>query len=101
MCFVHVRDVAVLHVAAVLDPEIKGERLFASSGEPFNLNIGLSILRRLNPDVRFMDDLPNQTPCLITLEDEQHLLELLKKWGGLDGWGSLERVFRESVELEI
>ncbi|KAH7010492.1 hypothetical protein EDB80DRAFT_763398 [Ilyonectria destructans] len=98
-CQVNIQDVAVLHVAAALDPEIKGERLFAWT-EPFNVNAVLAILRRLYPDRKFIDDLHSQQPCLATIGDETRLLGLLKKWGGRDGWISLEQGVREAMSLE-
>jgi len=53
--FIDVQDTARLHVAALIDPSCKGERLFAFA-EPFNLNDILAILRRQNPGIKFMDD---------------------------------------------
>ncbi|KAF7557932.1 hypothetical protein G7Z17_g327 [Cylindrodendrum hubeiense] len=98
-CQVNVRDVAVLHVAATLDPDVKNERLLAWA-EPFNMNRVLAILRRLYPDRKFIDDLPSQEPCLATIGNEDRLLGLLKKWGGRDGWISLEQGVREGLSPE-
>lgn len=96
---VNVQDVAVLHVAATLDPDISGDRLLAW-GEAFNLNTVLSILRRQYPDRKFIDDIPPQQFCLATIGNENRLLGLLKKWGGRDGWITLEQGVLEAMNVE-
>lgn len=98
-CQVNVQDVAALHVAATLDPNVVGERLLAC-GEPFNLNMVLAILRRQHPDRSFIDDGPPQQPFVASIGDEKHLLGLLKNWGGRDGWMTLEQGVREGMSLE-
>ncbi|KAK7950976.1 uncharacterized protein PG986_006704 [Apiospora aurea] len=86
---IDVKDAALLHVAATLDPACDGSRLQAW-GEHCNMNDILAILRRMYPGRKFMDDFSNQTQLDITTErDEQ--LALLRKWGGQEGWRALER----------
>ncbi|KAK8875308.1 NAD-dependent epimerase/dehydratase terH [Apiospora arundinis] len=98
-CQINVQDVATLHVAAVLDPGVKGDRLIAAA-EPFNINVVLAILRRQYPDRQFMDDLPSQGElCLATIEDEDRQLGLLKKWSGRNKWISLEKGVQEALEV--
>ncbi|KAF6807688.1 hypothetical protein CMUS01_14063 [Colletotrichum musicola] len=92
---VDVKDVALLHVAAALDPECNGARLQAW-GEYCNMNDMLAVLRVLYPDRKFMDDFPNQTKLEITTDFDQQLA-LLKKWGGQDGWTPMD----ESVADEM
>ncbi|KAK8054789.1 NAD(P)-binding protein [Apiospora rasikravindrae] len=101
-CQVNVQDVAALHIAAVLDPDVKGDRLLAAA-EPLNINVLLAILRRQYPDRDFMEDLPSQGLCLATIgdEDQGRLLGLLKKWTGRDGWISLEQGVREAMQFEL
>ncbi|KAL6901260.1 hypothetical protein GGI43DRAFT_433947 [Trichoderma evansii] len=92
---VNVKDVAVLHVAAVLDEDTKEERIQAWAG-PFNWNDVLSIMRRLYPTQKFVDDFP--TPAAITTTtDDRIALKLLKKWAQQDGWKSLEDGVRENI----
>ncbi|KAK8084154.1 aldehyde reductase 2 [Apiospora saccharicola] len=99
-CQVNVQDVAALHVAAVLDPDVQsGDRLLAAA-EPFNVNVVLAILRRQHPDRQFMEDLPSsQGLCLASIgnEDNDRLLGLLRKWTGREGWISLEQGVREAI----
>ncbi|KAJ3958793.1 hypothetical protein N0V92_004617 [Colletotrichum tropicale] len=61
---VDVQDVAILHLAAALDPGCNGKRIMGG----FN----------------------NQTKLKVTADSERPLA-LLKKWGGQDGWTSLEK----------
>ena len=93
---IDVKDVALLHVAAVLDPECDRARLQAWA-EYCNMNDILGILRRLCPQRKFMDDFPNQTRLSITADYDQQLA-LLKKWGGQDGWTSLEHSVADEMK---
>ncbi|KAK1531555.1 hypothetical protein CPAR01_11204 [Colletotrichum paranaense] len=93
---VDVKDVALLHVAVVLDPDCNGARLQAQ-GEYCNMNDILAILRRLHPEKKSMNDFPNQTELRITAEYDQ-LVELLRKRGGQDGWTPLKNSVIEEIE---
>jgi hypothetical protein len=86
----------MIHVAAVLDPGIKGERFFCWA-KPFTTNDILAVLRRTYPDRQFIDDVPNKTKSLIT-KDDSVMLSLLKKWAGRDDWISLEETVRDGME---
>ncbi|KAH8816908.1 hypothetical protein F5884DRAFT_873743 [Xylogone sp. PMI_703] len=94
--YVNARDVALLHVAAVLDPEVKNQRIHAW-GAPFNWNDLLAIMRKLRPAHKFIDDIPNLGQMLGTVDDSLGL-KLLKKWNGQAGWTSLEQGIRENIE---
>ncbi|RDW72797.1 hypothetical protein BP6252_06704 [Coleophoma cylindrospora] len=93
---IDVKDVALLHVAALLDTECDGARLQAWA-EYCNMNDILAILRRLCPQKTFMDDFPNQKRLTITADYDQQLA-LLKKWGGQDGWTSLEQTVADGLK---
>ncbi|KAK8124097.1 hypothetical protein PG999_004015 [Apiospora kogelbergensis] len=86
---IDVKDTALLHVAATLDPECNGARLHAWGGY-CNMNDILAILRRLCPERKIRDDFSNQTKLGITTDYDQQLA-LLKKWGGQEGWTTLEQ----------
>ena len=60
----------------------------------------LAILRRHYPDRQFIEDLPSQQVCMATIGGEDLLLRLLKKWGGRDGWITLEQGVREGMNLQ-
>ena len=93
---IDVKDSALLHVAAVLDPECRGARLQAW-GEYCNMNDILAVLRKLYSNRTFMDNFSNQTKLEVTFDGKQQLA-LLKKWGGQDGWTTLEQSVAEEAE---
>ncbi|KAF4957607.1 hypothetical protein FSARC_11246 [Fusarium sarcochroum] len=94
--FVDIEDIATLHVAATLDPEVKNARL-QTWGHSTNWNEFLAILRKLRPEKEFMADYPD--PYYLTIStDQSESVALLKKWAGQDGWKSLEDSISEGIE---
>lgn len=87
--FVDVRDVALLHVAALLDPSIKGARLPAW-GYEFNWNDILKILRQLDPGKALPVALDNPGGFNGTADVAQ-AKHALKQWSGQDDFISLEK----------
>lgn len=85
-----------MHIAAVLDPEIKNERIHAW-GQPFNWNDILAVMRKLRPEHKFIDDIPDLGKMLGTVDDRIGL-KLMKKWAGQDDWTPLEQGIRENLE---
>ncbi|KAK3347289.1 putative NAD dependent epimerase/dehydratase [Lasiosphaeria hispida] len=96
MYTVDVKDAAQLHVAAVVDPEVKNERLQAWASNT-NWNGLLAIMRRQYPDRKFIDDLPGLGELSVTSDFTQPL-GLLKKWAGQDGWKSLEETVADNMD---
>ena len=92
---VDVKDVALLHVAAMLDPKVKGARLHAW-GHHNSWNDVLAILRKLYPQRKLIDDLPDEVGTSPTTDFSQPLA-LLKKWGNQDGWTALEETVTENM----
>ncbi|KAK3353822.1 putative aldehyde reductase 2, partial [Lasiosphaeria hispida] len=93
-----VKDVALIHVAAVLDPEVKNARL-QSWGHSAHWNEILSILRKLRPQKKFVDDYPNPHHLKVSL-DQTESVALLKKWSDKpdkNGWTSLEDSVFENI----
>ncbi|KAM0477022.1 hypothetical protein ACHAPX_005981 [Trichoderma viride] len=95
LIFVNVKDVAILHVATILDKDTKEERIQAWGG-PFTWNDVLAILRRLHPSQTFVDDFP-AAPAFTATTDETVALRLLKKWAQQDGWRNFEDTVRENL----
>ncbi|RYP01730.1 hypothetical protein DL764_006104 [Monosporascus ibericus] len=94
--YIDVKDVALLHVACMLDPDAKNLRLQAW-GHPANWHDILSILRKLRPQRQFIPDYPN--PQYLTISaDQSDSLALLKKWAGQHGWKPLESGIADSIE---
>ncbi|KAL6788049.1 hypothetical protein J3E68DRAFT_439954 [Trichoderma sp. SZMC 28012] len=87
--FVDVRDVALLHVAALLDPSIEGARLPAW-GYEFNWNDILKILQQLDPGKALPAalDKPGEFNGTADVAQAKHAL---KGWGGQDDFISLEK----------
>jgi len=96
--FIHidVKDVALLHVAAVLDPEVNNARLQAWA-DYSNWNDVLAIIQKLYPQRKFADGLPTPTALSITSDFSQPLA-LLKKWGHQDGWTPLEETIVDNMK---
>lgn len=93
-----VKDVALIHVATVLDPEIKNARL-QSWGHSAHWNEVLSILRKIRPQRKFVDDYPDPYHLQVSL-DQTDSVALLKKWSdkpGKNGWTSLEDSIYENI----
>ncbi|KAF5564471.1 secretory lipase [Fusarium napiforme] len=84
----HVADVAIIHVAAAIDPDVQGQRIqvLASS---FTWNDCLDILRSAYPNRSFVDNFISGDPKLIYNIENDIALDLLQKWAGR-GWISLE-----------
>ncbi|KAH8798511.1 hypothetical protein F5884DRAFT_758745 [Xylogone sp. PMI_703] len=93
------KDVAVLHVAAILDPAIKNARLQAW-GHKCNGNDILAIMRKHYPQHKFVSDLANQTVLSISA-DFTEPLALLKKWADQEQWKSLEQTVIDNVDSII
>lgn len=76
---------AVVHVAALLDPEVTNARLhaFHAWGHKCNANDVLAIMRKHHPNHEFVDDLASQTVLSISA-DFSELLALFKKWASLE-----------------
>ena len=94
------KDVATVHVAAVLDPEVKNMRLQAW-GHSAHWNDILTILRRLRPQRDFVADYPHPQHLEVSV-DQSESLALLGKWSsgggsGNDGWTPLEESVLENV----
>ncbi|KAI1459463.1 NAD(P)-binding protein [Annulohypoxylon moriforme] len=93
--YVDVRDNAALHVAALIYPDVQGERLFAFS-HPFNANYLLKTLKKIYPDRKFGEEEPNAAVEKSTVASER-AEELLKRLTG-HGWTSFEDSIRDATK---
>ncbi|PNP37667.1 hypothetical protein TGAMA5MH_10435 [Trichoderma gamsii] len=96
---VDIKDVAVIHAAALLDPEVTNARLHAW-GHKCNANDLLVVMRQHFPEREFIDDLAYQTVLNISA-DFSEPLALLNKWADQDGWRPLEDSVVENVNSII
>jgi nucleoside-diphosphate-sugar epimerase len=92
---IDVKDVAALHIAAMLDPDTKNARL-QTWGISTNWNDMLAILRKLRPGKEFLPDFPDHDYVEVTT-DQSESIALLKKWANQDGWTSLEDTIADTI----
>jgi nucleoside-diphosphate-sugar epimerase len=93
--YIDVVDNAKLHVAALLHPDVKEERLLGAAG-PWNWNDVLGILRKEFPDRTFIDDLDLGRD--ISIVENGRTLQALKDVYGQGKWIGLERSIRETAK---
>ncbi|KAI9761179.1 MAG: hypothetical protein M1840_002011 [Geoglossum simile] len=94
--YVNVKDAALLHVAALLDPEVRNERIIAFAA-PWAWNEILSIMRRARPDQRTIpEDIPDEGKDLSKVANARG--EELLRGFGLPGWTSLEDTIKENIK---
>lgn len=93
-----VADVALLHIAALTQEDVQGERLFAFE-EAFNFNSWVQVFRELEPGKEWPGEDPGQDRDLSTVDTgrEVELLGRFEGRRGRRGWTS----FRESVERAV
>ncbi|UKZ75601.1 hypothetical protein TrVFT333_003289 [Trichoderma virens FT-333] len=95
--FIDVRDTARLHVAALLDPNVKGERIFAFARE-YNWTDVLTILRKLRPDQEFPNNPENEGRDYTEVIPIARAQKLLQSFFGQASWTSLEDSLAAGIE---
>ncbi|KAI3572614.1 hypothetical protein IWW34DRAFT_708086 [Fusarium oxysporum f. sp. albedinis] len=96
---IDVKDAALLHVAAILDPDTKNARLQAWA-DPTNWNDLLAIMRRLDPKKKYMDDLDGMQKMSLST-DFSEPLALVKKWANQNGFRTLEQTIKDNLDAVI
>ncbi|CAG8019496.1 unnamed protein product [Penicillium olsonii] len=95
--YVNVTDVARLHVAALLSPSIRMERVFAFAA-PQNWTDVLEILRKLHPDNLVLPQKPeNEGRDLSHVVPSERARQILNDFFGRSGWVSLEESIAEGT----
>ncbi|KAJ5941770.1 cinnamoyl-CoA reductase [Penicillium verrucosum] len=90
MWYVSVKDAAYLHIAALLHPDIKSERIFAMAA-PFNWTEVVEIIRKIQPDNHKIPGPPaDEGRCLHEFVEVSRGKKLLQEFCGQPGWTSLE-----------
>ncbi|OBS22849.1 hypothetical protein FPOA_09172 [Fusarium poae] len=95
--YTHVSDVAVIYVAAVIDPEVKGTRIQALA-KSFNWNTALAVMRAAYPKEDFEEDFIPGDPTLSYKIENDIAPGLLQKWAGRE-WISLEKGITETIDF--
>lgn len=93
---VDVRDDAKLHVAALVDEDVKSERIFAFA-HTVNWNQLLGVMRKLRPQAKIAEDLRDDSKDLSTVTERPRAVAILKKNFGQSDWTPLE----ESIKANI
>lgn len=91
------RDCARLHVAALLDPSVHHERIFAFAGD-FNWTDVVGILRKLRPNQTFSDPPVDEGRDYTVVAGQQRAEALLKTVFGQDRWIGLEQCLADGIE---
>ena len=88
--FIDVHDCARVHVAALLDPKVQNERLFAFA-EPFNWTDILSALAKLRPGNEKLPEAPkDEGRDLSDIKGSKKAEDLIKSFFGVPGWTSMK-----------
>ena len=96
---VAVTDTALVMLAALLHPGVKGERLFAYA-EPKNNNDTLAIFRKMLPERRFLGDAVGEGRDLSVVVGKERA-EALLRWIGGEGWRGYRECVGECVEYFV
>lgn len=96
--YVNVQDNARVHVAAMIYQDVVGERLFTFA-HPYSWNDILAIFRKLYPQRKFIDDIPDIGRDLSKVANER-AEELLRRFG-IPGWTSLEDSVKAIVDTLV
>ena len=92
---VNVKDNALIHIAALLNPSITSERILAFA-YPYNWNDILSILRTLFPHRKLPADIADAPRDLSKLDNSRGA-EMLKAFGR-PGFTGLEESIKENAK---
>lgn len=98
--YVNVTDTALLHIAALLEEDVVGERLLAFAG-PFNFNDTADLMEKIDADSygdgsRRYERIQDASKDLKTV-DTKRAQELLRRYGR-PGFTGLEVSLREAIE---
>ena len=94
--FVDVQDSALLHVAALILPDVRGQRIFAVN-TPWNVQSISQLLRGLFPHKEISDDVPDLGVDLTVFKEAYKAEELLRRMGK-NGWTDLETSVERTCE---
>lgn len=85
---INCQDLGLLHVAAAIHPEVKSERVFGAA-HPFSWDEILEIMRKQNPERKFMENFCPSTEVSIHFAGRDRAESLLRDLGS-EGFTSLE-----------
>lgn len=91
-----VQDSALLHVAALVLPDVRGQRIFAATSA-YNITSILQLLRAVYPDRVFEGDVSDHGVDLTIFRDAPKAEELLRRMGK-KGWTDMESSIKRNCE---
>ena len=94
---VDVRDTARLHVAALIDPDVQGERLFAMA-RPFTWKQIAETLKKIRPEYSLPADIPDIGEDLSIVTGKERAAEVLRKNFDVPGFSSLEEMLAANIQ---
>lgn len=95
---VNVGDIALIHAIALLDPNVKSERLFAFAA-PFTWTGVIDILRKLRPSNKSIPNPPeDELPDLSDIVPAKRAESLLRTFFGQSGWIQLQQSLKEGID---
>lgn len=87
----------MVHVAALLDPNVKSQRLFAFAGT-YNWGDILGILHKLRPENKMLPKAPeNEGRDLSDIKPRVKAEQLIKDFFGVSGWTGLEESLKAGI----
>jgi len=90
-----VDETVLLHIAALILPEIKNERIFAF-GHPYDWNQILDIFKKMYPERKFLNSVPDAGKDVGKVPNER-AAEILRQMGR-PGFESMEESIRKAVQ---
>ena len=93
--YVNVQDTGRVHVGALIFADVKGERLY-DFAYPFNWNYLLALYRKLYPNHKFIDDIPDVGRDLSKITNGR-AEEIVKRFGR-PGWTNLKDTVRDATQ---
>ncbi|USW53393.1 Putative NAD-dependent epimerase/dehydratase, maoC-like dehydratase domain, Hydrophobin superfamily [Septoria linicola] len=94
---VHNKDVALLHLAALLESDVNNERLLAFA-EPFTYGSIIKTFAKIDPSWSH-PEIPENEPQDLSTVDTSRAEELLKRYGR-NGFAGLEETLREQLAFK-
>lgn len=96
--FVDVVDTGRQHVAAIVNPDIKSERIFGCA-RPWNWNDALAVFRKTWPERKFMDDM--ELGKDLGRWPTERGREILEQTFGQADWASFEDSVKVNAEFYL
>ena len=99
--YIDTEDTALLHIAALTQPDVQNERIFGYAGK-FTWHQVVDIFRKLYPERKFLEDFQEPPADQGTVDPKvfSRAEELLQRFGK-PGFGSLEDALRKGAEKVV